>query len=90
MINLLNVFLIAKQSWKKIIINEKKLCTELVGPFSAVNQGCRMVEVVEAVNWSKAGAVNKLAKRKRSDSERDISHILIFAALKLSNDKFCT
>lgn len=49
-----------------------------------------MVSVVEAVNWPKAGAVNKLTKRKRSDLERDVSHILIFAALKLSTDKFCT
>lgn len=32
--------------------------------FSAVNQGGKMVKVVDVVVWPKAGAVNKIDKRK--------------------------
>lgn len=83
MINPSNVFQFAKLSWKKSVPGE-------LGRFCAANQGCKMVQVVEAVKWPKAGAVNKLDKRKRPDWERDASHLLILAALKFSVDKFCT
>lgn len=45
--------------------------------------------MVDAVIWPKAGAVNKMDKRNYVIGE-EISHLLIFAALKLSIDKFCT
>lgn len=55
--------------------------------FSAVNQGNKMVKVI-TVMWPKTGSVNKMEKQMTQLVKR--VHLLIYAALKLSIDKFCT
>lgn len=52
--------------------------------FSAVNQGGKTVKVIDDIIWPKDGAVK--TKDKRNDLiGKERFHLLIFAALKLTN-----